>query len=91
MLQPSHRMVTPSVKEMDGQDWRGLGSAPPSRIACYLEGERIPSQPVRTNLVLCQNEAGSNFLSPRGRKGFPLSCASLGNIYGKWDLGIRGP
>lgn len=38
MLQPSHRMVTPSVKEMDGEDWRGLGSAPPSRIACYLEG-----------------------------------------------------
>lgn len=30
-------MVTPSVKEMDGEDWRGLGSAPPSRIACYLE------------------------------------------------------
>lgn len=82
MLQPSHRMVTPSVKEMDGEDWRGLGSAPPSRIACYLEGERIPSQPVRTNLVLCQNEAGSNLLSPRGRKGFLLSCTSLGNIYG---------
>ncbi|XP_029401670.1 transcription factor MafG isoform X1 [Mus pahari] len=38
MLQPSHRMVTPSVKEMDGEDWRGLGS-PPSWIACCLEGK----------------------------------------------------
>lgn len=83
MLQPSHRMVTPSVKEMDGEDCRGRGSAPPSRSACYLEGESIPSQPVRTNLVLCQNEAGSNLQSPRGRKGCLLSWVSLGNMHGK--------
>lgn len=83
MLQPSHKMVTPSVKEMDGEDWRGLGSAPPSWIACYLEGERIPSQPVRTNLVPCQNEVGSNLPGPGGRKGILLSWASSGNIYGK--------
>lgn len=44
MLQPSHRMVTPSVEEVDREDWRGLGSAPPSWTACYLEGERVPSQ-----------------------------------------------
>lgn len=91
MLQPSHRMVTPSVKEMHREDWRGLGSAPPSRIACYLEGERIPSQPVRTNLVLCQNEAGSNLLSPRGRKGFLLSWASLGSCMGSRTLEYRVP
>lgn len=44
MPQRSHRMVTPSVKEVDREGWRGPGSATPSWIACYLEGERIPSK-----------------------------------------------
>lgn len=44
MPQRSHRVVTPSVKEVDREGWRGPGSATPSWIACYLEGERIPSK-----------------------------------------------
>lgn len=51
MLQPSHRMVTPSVEEVDREDWRAWAQLLPAGLPATWKVRGFPVSTVRANLV----------------------------------------